>query len=194
MQYLVTSPTRVGSHYLLSILHATGVVAAKTHNPIINTRYENTCLIIMRRHDAFSAVMSSAIADRTHQYDRYFGIDLEPFEIDCNLESGEMVHRFRYNKWYYGYIPQFQPWAAIENFYFEDVVNNYQYVFDRLNLIPTKPVTLPQKNPRRYQDFVLNHEECFETFQYLRQHETNFIPLDKANTARFSKEYWGMDD
>jgi hypothetical protein len=194
MQYLVTSPTRVGSHYLLSLLHATGVHAAKTHNPIIKTRYENTCLIIMRRHDAFSAIMSSAIADRTRQYNNYTGSDTIPFEIDCNLESGEMIHRFRYNKWYYGYIPQSFPWAAIENFYFEDVVNNHEYVYNRLNLTPAKPIILPEKSPHKYQDLVINYQECFETFQYLRQHEIRFVPLDKANTERFSKEHWGMDN
>lgn len=189
LQYIVTSPTRVGSHYLISLINSTDAWATKTHNPYLKTVYEHTCLVILRRRDVFAAIMSSCIADRFKEYATYSNKKHKTFAIDCSA-SGEFANHFRFNKWYYPQINQTLPWARIEHLYFEDFFNNHQIVFDRLNLIPIKEIKLPVRSPNRYQDLVTNIEECREFYHRLVTTEKWFTPINKKIGEEMSEEFW----
>jgi hypothetical protein len=192
LQYIVTSPTRVGSHYLISLINSTDAIATKTHNPYLKTTYEKTCLVILRRWDVFAALMSSCIADRFKEYGNYSKTKRGPFAIDCS-PKGEFAMHFRFNKWYYPQINLTLPWARVEHLYFEDFFKNHQHVFDRLTLAQTKEITLPRRSPNQYQDLVTNIDECRELFRQLSESERWFVPIGKKFKAEMEKEFWDSE-
>lgn len=169
MFYVVSSPARVGSHYLLSILESTGVNCAKTHNPFfVKTNFENTYLIILNRRERFEAIMSCVVFHRTKQTNRYDdAIDILPFE----LSHLEFSHCYFDNKFYSQQHDLSQPWKKVEYFYFEDFLNNANHVFERLNLKQRKnQIIYPPKSPYDYRDSVKNWQECKNWFE---EYETN---------------------
>ena len=157
MFYLVSSPTRVGSHYLVKIIDSTGEPTDKTHDPRQQAEYENTCLIILNRRNRFRAIMSSAVMLQTKQYSEYYPVlDIAPFAITEN--TFEQLYRF--NKFYSQQHDFSQPWKKIELFYMEDFVSNSQHVFERLELTQVREMQYSQQSPYRYQDSVINIEQC----------------------------------
>jgi len=177
MHYLISSPTRVGSHYLIALVGAAGVSTEKTHNPKLEVDYVNTFLVTVSRRNKFWAILSASIGRVTHQYNNYELADVEPFAISQEVFRQE----FLFNIYYQQQHDFSQPWAGIEHFYFEDFLNHHDHVFNRLNLIPVNKIDLPKKSPFNYRKIITNIEECREYYQHLQDTEPKFIPKEQFN-------------
>ena len=170
MFYLVSSPTRVGSHYFVKIIKSTDEQIDKTHDPRQQADYKNTCLIILNRRNRFRAIMSSAVMLQTNQYSYYYPVlDIAPFAIT----EDTFKQLYRFNKFYSQQHDFAQPWKKIEWFYMEDFVGNSQHVFERLGLTQLRKIQYPQRSPYRYQDNVINIEQCYKWYLELE----DFCPL-----------------
>ena len=163
MHYLISSPTRVGSHYCIAIIGSAGVSTEKTHNPKLVVDYENTCLVVVNRRNRFRAVLSASIGRVTNQYHNYVLTNVEPFAIEQEIFKQEYI----FNRYYMQQINTALPWARIELMYFEDFFNNFNYVYQRLDLTQKTPIELSEKSPFNYRKIVTNIDECREYFLHL---------------------------
>ena len=85
-----------------------------------------------------------------------------------------------------------RPWAQVEEFYFEDIVDNHNIVFDRLSITPKQDVNLPPQSPYKYQQYVSNVEECLKKFNELEAKEF-IMPINDNNIIEEQKkESWGI--
>jgi hypothetical protein len=154
----------------MKIIGSTGKQIDKTHDPKQQADYENTCLIILNRRNRFRAIMSSAVMLQTNQYSVYYPVlDIAPFAIT----EDTFEHLYRFNKFYSQQHDFSQPWKKIEWFYMEDFVGNSQHVFERLGLTQLRKIQYLQRSPYRYQDSVINIEQCKKWYLELE----DFCPL-----------------
>lgn len=177
-QYLVSSPSRTGTINMQVMLMATGVKVLASHSPYIDIDYENTCLIILNRYDRFAAIMSHVMADRTKEYDNYTNQVIEPFRVSCSGKHSYFAHKNRWNKWYEQRHDFSLPWARVEKFYFEDFLNNSEYVYNRLELSAVSKFVPTVKCPYNARDFVINYDECRATFDRLEEYDVMFDPTN----------------
>jgi hypothetical protein len=56
----------------------------------------------------------------------------------------------------------------VEKFYYEDFVNDYDHVLNRLGLTAIDPVTTVPA-PYNYLDIIINHQELFEVYNQLEK-------------------------
>lgn len=161
MQYVVSSPTRTGSHYLQSIIRACYVPVIKTHDPLFVVDYPTTVLCLIKRKDMFAAIMSSIIWEVTKE-SAWYKKQIQPFEADLKVFDGCFHHQFNYESQH----DFSRPYANVYKFLFEDILQNTQLVFDALGIQPVGPVWSPPKSPHRYDKLILNQEQCWARYQY----------------------------
>lgn len=162
MQYVVSSSTRVGSHYLCWLIEKCAVKCIKTHNPLLVTDYALTTLCLLKRKDVFAAIMSTIITSRTQEFRQYSHMPIEPFFADLQ-EVDNSFHD------HYFYEPRHdftRPYAKVVTFVFEDILQDPSLVYDTLRIKPRNRIQPIPQSPYRYQDIILNHKECKERYQF----------------------------
>ena len=182
MNYIISGPGRTGGHLMINIIKSTGTDSVHyTHDPelYLNNDAETT-LIVLDRRDRFAAVMSNAIVHHTGQSVWYENKNIQPFELSPG------VFRWAYVQYidYYRKHDLARPYAAVYKIYFEDFVNNHNYIKKILNL-PNLPVAPDSKiykllnspAPYNYKDIVVNWEKLQRLYnqladnqQYARNH------------------------
>jgi hypothetical protein len=169
--YIISSPSRVGSTFLSHLLNSTGKSVVSTHNPTYVAEHpESTSLILLTRRDLFRSIMSALISKRKKD-DRPM-----PFEVDLT-DSFEFRGQYRWHKWYIENVILLSAYAKIEYLFFEDFVNNPEFVFNKLNDIQRYPYTLPVEEPLKYQEIVLNYKECKDMFDWYEQNPNDFASI-----------------
>lgn len=163
MQYVISSPGRTGSHYLLSFFYACALPVLKTHDPLYVTDYTNTTLCIMNRRDVFASLMSKEIWLRTNEYLIYTNKKIEPFSIDLKKLERDFINHIRYDQQH----DFTRPYANVVRFEFEDLMQDHNLFFDTLKLEPCGPIKLPQKSPYDYRVLVTNLQECEAKYKTL---------------------------
>lgn len=165
--YLISSATRVGSHYLHRLIESCVMNVQKTHNPLEVVDYPNTVLVMISRQDMFSAIMSSMIWKKTEESYSYTNMNVEPFVVDePNFDGG-----YTWQKTYQQRHDFTRPYKEIFKFEFEQILQNNNIVFETLNIQPFRPVKVPPQSPYRYQDLILNLDQCRVWFE---EHEREF--------------------
>lgn len=183
IQYLISSPSRTGTINMQAMLMCAGVKVLVSHSPYIDIDYKNTCLIILERHNRFAAIMSQIMADCTKEYHNYTNLVIEPFGVPCSGKQSYFAHKNRWNKWYTRRHDLSLPWDRVENFYFEEFLNNPEYVYSRLGLTALIDFIPTVKCPYNAQDFVINYDECRATFDRLQEYDVMFDPTNEYETT-----------
>lgn len=173
-RYLVSAPGRVGSHLVVACIRSAGWPVLHTHNPFLPTDNDNvTALVLVQRRDLFAAVMSQCITWRTGQSTAYTNTAPAPFAV-----RKDMFEDLYYRQKYYAASHDLsRAWAKIETVYFEDFIDNYDCIFEKLELkqrpelLSTDVVqrTWTQQAPYNYKHVATNHQECRTWFDQLEQ-------------------------
>jgi len=175
-RYLISSPGRTGSHIVTACIRSAGMLAMHTHNPFLKTDNDRiTGLILVLRKNLFDAIMSNFIAQHTNQYTRYEKIIIDPFNVNLT----DFKDQYCKHKWYADSHDFIRPYGLIKTLYFENFINDYDYIFKELNLIknldlvssPKVKNTLSAKAPYNYLDVIIDHQECRQLFDHLEQTE-----------------------
>jgi hypothetical protein len=186
MNYVVSSPSRTGSTLLCNILAAGKATSSKihhTHNCFFTAEnLESTILIFSLRRDLFRSIMSCLIGKRTEIFNyfdkNYQPPGVKPFVIDCNGDDSEFALQYQWHKWYCQSHDLTKPYSRIETLYLEDFVNNHQHVYNKLGLTQQREISIPIESPYKYQELVINHQQCREIFDQLEITST-FTPILK---------------
>ena len=184
MKYVISSPSRTGSTLLYQILNSADILdVLHTHNCLFSVEDPaNTVLLFSLRRDLFRSIMSCLIGKRTqvfHLYDADTKLpDIEPFSIECLDSESEFQKQYRWHKWYVPSHNLNRPYCQVETFYLEDFVNDYSVVYKTLGLVQQHTVVATQENKYRYQDLVVNHEQCRAVFDQLETTAV-FVPILK---------------
>jgi hypothetical protein len=182
-EFIISGPGRTGGHVLLGIIVAAGFPVIYTHDPLFQREsYNKYGLLICLRRDIFSAVMSNAITHKTGQSTEYKRKTLEPFDV----VTSDFEHILDIHLDYQKSHDLTRSYGLVEIFYFEDFVDNYSHVLDRLqikNLNFNSKTTnslgqdydcttwFNNKAPYHYKDIVSNWKELKEIFnQKIKQH------------------------
>jgi hypothetical protein len=162
-QYVISGPARVGGNLLADIIRSCGAKATHTHNPLLEfDDYANVVLIIVNRHDKFAAIMSNCIVWHTGQSVTYNLIKIEPFLVTPEtfiqryVDNMDQKHDLTRN------------YKSVNMFWYEDFVNNHEYVCERLNLIQVSPLLLHAvPAPYNYKDLIINYQDLKNIFDQL---------------------------
>lgn len=193
-RYLVSAPGRVGSHIVTACIRSAGKLAMHTHNPFFKTDNDSiTALILVSRRDLFATVMSNCITWHTGQSVKYQRVNIDPFNVDL----GEFEILYHKQKWYIDSHDFTRPYGLIQTLYFEDFIDNYNYIFEKLRLeqkiellnSPQVRHTFTPPAPYNYKQVVINLEECRELFNRLQaaaefkpwSHEDIYTGLKELN-------------
>lgn len=165
MNYIVSGPGRVGGHLLASIIRSAGQTSVHhTHDPGLSLGSDrDTTLIVLDRRDRFAAILSNAIAQHTAQTTEYARRVIEPFELEPGMFRWGYVKHIDH---YRGYDLS-RPYAAVHKIYFEDFVNDSQYVNRLLNLGSKDSGIRSQPAPYNYQQIVTNWPKLKRLFDLL---------------------------
>jgi len=179
-QYVVSSPSRTGSTLLCNILRSGGVTdILHTHDCFFQVENpKSTVLIFSARRDLFRSIMSCLIGKRTNIFNVYDNTNLKtiaPFKIDCLDHDSEFQQQYGWHKWYIQSHNLDLPYCKVETFYIEDFVNDYEFIYKKLDLVKHKEVVETMESTYRYKDLIVNHEQCKEIFDYLEVTE-KFTP------------------
>jgi hypothetical protein len=175
-EFIISGPGRTGGHILLGALVAAGYPVIYTHDPLFERdQYHDLGLIISLRRDLFAATISNAITCRTGQSTDYTIKILDPFDIDI----GDYKHVLDIHLKYQARHDLSRGYGLVETFYFEDFVNDYSHIYDRLgihNFVATDKTTnslgqdyesekyFTNKAPYHYKDVVSNWKELKQIF------------------------------
>jgi hypothetical protein len=127
----------------------------------------NTALIIVKRRDAFASIMSNCIVWHTQQSTIYSNQTIAPFAVS----EENFLWQYVSHMWHSKSIDLSTPYAVIEEFYFEDFVNDHQHVLDRLGLVSNpfraRRLNFLNKAPYSYHNVVLNYKQLKVLFDQL---------------------------
>ena len=172
-QYIVSSPSRTGSTYLCNILRAAHSQFIRTHDcHYLIQDPANTVLIFSLRKNSFRSMMSCLLKKRTDVNLP----KLDPFEIKCDSVDSEFDMQYNWHRWYVDSHYLSRPLQDIKTLYFEDFLNNHQYVYDQLKLTQKFNIILPIESQYRYEQLITNHKECKERFDWL-EINSKFTPI-----------------
>ena len=185
-QYVVSSPSRTGSTLLCNILSSGGVRLTDllhTHNCFFMVEDPtSTVLIFSSRRDLFRSIMSCLIGKRTgifNYYNKtYQAPSIDPFAINCDSDDSEFVLQYHWHKWYIQSHDLTKPYSRIETLYLEDFVNNHQHVYDKFGMTKQQEIVMTIESPYKYQELVINHQQCKAVFDQLETTST-FTPILK---------------
>ena len=181
MIYLISSPYRVGSHYLQTIIDSTDHQVIKTHNPHLKVDYEHTCLILLNRRNRFNAVMSALVSGHTGVwFGRLPGVR-QPKIDQYTAPYGGFKTQYKINKYYHQHHALSKPWNKIEQFYFEDFLNFPNHVFDRLKIQQKRSIEFPIKSFYRYHDIIVNVDECRKWYQELEDESLSVLTKEELD-------------
>jgi hypothetical protein len=184
MKYVISSPSRTGSTLLYQILNSADITdVLHTHNCLFSVDDPaNTIVLFSLRRDLFRSIMSCLIGKRTqmfHLYDTDTDLPyIEPFSIECLDSESEFQKQYRWHKWYVDSHDLSRPYRQTHTFYLEDFVNDYDRVYRTLGLEKKHDVVATIENTYRYQDLVVNHEQCRAVFDQLETTAV-FVPILK---------------
>ena len=184
MKYVISSPSRTGSTLLYQILNSADVLdVLHTHNCFFSVEDPtNTIVLFSLRRDLFRSIMSCLIGKRTQVFQLYDADtelpDIEPFSIECLDLDSEFQQQYRWHKWYVSSHDLNRPYCQVKTFYLEDFVNDYDVVYKALGLVQKHNVVATVENKYRYQDLVVNHEQCRAVFDQLETTAV-FVPILK---------------
>jgi hypothetical protein len=169
MNYLIVAPPRVGNHVLTSIIQSTRSEVNVTHDSNIITDYKNTHLLLLNRRKQFLALMSQMIWNRTGHSSHYpADYELPPFEV----AEKEFIEVYKFNNYHWQCtLQRKEPWIGTTIFYYEDFVNNPHHVFTTLNIQPKTPIIHSKKSPYKYQDVIVNVEQCKQWYRQLKDYD-----------------------
>jgi len=164
-QYVISGPARVGGNLLADIIRSCGAKATHTHNPLLEfDDYANVVLIIVNRHDKFAAIMSNCIVWHTGQSVTYNLIKIEPFLVTPETFIQRYVDNMDQNQKH----DLTRNYKSVNMFWYEDFVNNHEYVCERLNLIQVSPLLLHAvPAPYNYKDLIINYQDLKNIFDQL---------------------------
>jgi LPS sulfotransferase NodH len=182
MNYVISSPSRTGSTLLCNILQSANVpIILNTHNYSFNvSNPELVTLIFSQRRDLFRSIISACAGEHMKKY--HYTLDEQtqihkPFKIDCDGGNSKFEQQYNWHKWYIKNHDITKPYATIETIYLEDFMNDYSYVYTKLNLTPQKEVNPSVKTPYNYTKLIINYEECKKKFEHL---ESNAVYIPPA--------------
>jgi hypothetical protein len=186
--YLISAPVRTGSNYLHGVIGGAcqdGQRVVKTHNPYHECDYPTTFMIILNRRDRLAAVTSALVADQLKQYTSYEISCPQPFAADPE----KFLYHYFENIQHYSQHDLSRPYAMVKRMYFEDFVDNYNYVYqqlgyefdydllDRLGVKLFTDFAMPPKCPYRPQEVLTNYRELQGFFESLEKHRTHLENL-----------------
>lgn len=151
----------------MGLIQSAEVPAIRIHDiNYTNGKDSNTVWIKVDRVGIFDAVCSNIIANRTSQTTHYDLSEIDPFYVAKN----EFVSLYRKHLDHRQSYETKRNFARIETFWYEEFVNNWQSVWDRLELtfkqeLLDSPgiqrlVNLPA--PYNYRDIIINYRELKE--------------------------------
>lgn len=162
--YIISGSGRTGTHLLAAIIDSAGSSAISTHDPAYFTGNDSTtALIMVDRRDVFVAVMSNLLVWHSKQSTEYKKT-IEPYT------ESEETFRLLYRS-HKEYLPKHdltRPYGLVEKFYYEDFVNDYSHVLNRLGLTAVTSITTVPA-PYNYREIILNHEALRQVYESLEQ-------------------------
>jgi len=185
MKYVVSSPSRTGSTLLCDIIKSAGVTdilhTHDCHFKVEDPRSTVVCLSL--RRNLFRSIMSCLVGKRTKIFNYYDpNLELpkvESFNIDCLIYESEFQRQYRWHKWYVKSHDLTKPYNLVETFYLEDYSNDYDLVYKKLGLTKKFEFVPTVETKYRYQDLVINHEQCKEIYDQL-EIISEFEPIVKC--------------
>jgi hypothetical protein len=169
LDYVVSSGGRSGCHLVAALISRSRFQAAHTHNPYFNPQNKSATLVLLQRRDLFAAIMSMLVGGRTQQWSSYPKKTIPRFRVDCNSENSEFDCQYYWHKNYIlTALSTVQYYQAVKLLEFEDVINNFNHVFDQLGITPSWNGSLPEKSPYSYVDIIENIDECRAKFDKLQ--------------------------
>jgi LPS sulfotransferase NodH len=188
--YIISSPGRSGCHLLVALIKSCGKNSIHTHDPFFNpgnfgdTTGKESALILLQRRDLFSSIMSMLVGKRTQQWNSYPNKVIPTFRVECSGEGSEFEHQYSWHKNYIQSCKTLQNYQQVKLLEFEDVVNDFDYVFRQLELTQLHPPILPEKAPYSYLDIIENIDECKIAFNRLESKYTFTPILEKYDPNR----------
>lgn len=186
--YLVSSPGRSGCHLLVALIQSCGKKARHTHDPFFDSdkpggdpAIKESAIIFLQRRNLFDAIMSMLVGNRTKQWSVYPNKIIPTFQINCVGEQSEFVHQYNWHKNYIKSVCNLKNYQQIKFLDFEDIINDFDFVFKQLELAPLRKAILPEKAPYSYRDIIENHAECKIAFDKLELNYTFTPILEKYN-------------
>jgi hypothetical protein len=180
--YVITSAGRSGCHLVVALIKSCGKNALHTHDPFFNPSIlgdpdgNSTALILLQRKDLFSSIMSMLVGKRTNQWSTYPNKVIPRFRVECNGKESEFAHQYSWHKNYIQSCKTLENYQQVKLLEFEEVVNDFNYVFQQLELTQLYPLRLPEKAPYSYLDIIENIDECKLAFNQLEVNYT-FTPI-----------------
>lgn len=170
--YLVSSPTRVGSHLLVAIIKAAKRSAVKTHDPQLELDdYSQWTLILLNRRDRFAALMSSMIWEHTRQSACYTPICKDRWSVECDNKRSQFYMKYWYLRETHEQQHDFSRlYGRVLHMWYEDFVTDPGWVYRELGLTQQMPIEYPERSPYDYREMITNWEECRYWFHIYEKH------------------------
>jgi len=166
-RYLISAPPRVGGNLFTDIIKSTNTQCVHTHDPQHRTDNDAiTGLLIIRRRDVFSAVMSNCVVWHTNQTTIYDQTNIEPFEVT----KQNFLLQYASHVWHFKNHDLTRPYGLVETFYFEDFIDDYMHVLTRLGLRLSDQHDYSNwsaRAPYSYKKLVINHQDLKVLFDEL---------------------------
>jgi len=167
-RYLISAPPRVGGNLFTDIIKSTNTLCVHTHDPQHLTDNDAiTGLLIVRRHDAFSAIMSNCIVWHTTQSTIYDQTNINPFEVT----KKNFLLQYASHVWHFKNHDLTRPYGLVKTFYFEDFINDYMHVLTCLGLqLPDQQHNCSNWSrpaPYSYKQLIINHQDLKVQFDDL---------------------------
>ena len=184
--YIISSPGRSGCHLVVALIRSCGKNAVHTHDLSFQpsdakftheeTNGRETALILLQRRDLFSAIMSMIVGTKTKQWHSYPNKTIPRFRV----EQIEFENQYNWHKNYIQSCTAIKNYQQVKLLEFEDIVADFNYVFQRLELVQSSPPELPEKSPYSYWDIIKNADKCKVIFDQLESNY-KFSPLLERN-------------
>jgi hypothetical protein len=176
--YVISSPGRVGSTYLSSILRLTESAVISVHNPWFVCDYTTSCLILLKRRDIIGSIMSTLIAEYTNEYVKYSNRHMEKIYINADGINSKLYHTYIWHKWYWESHDLSRSWQRVERFYFEDFLDDYQWVYTTLGVTGvTDTPKKTEKCPYAANEIITNYNQCVDAVAEWESQSMEFHPV-----------------
>tara|TARA_R110000868_G_scaffold220168_1_gene471245 strand:- start:126 stop:728 length:603 start_codon:yes stop_codon:yes gene_type:complete len=192
--YIISSAGRSGSHLVRALIGSCGKNVVQHHDPFFQpsdakfgpeeTNGRETALILLQRRDLFSAIMSMLVGTKTQQWNSYPNKTISRFRVGCQGTESEFAHQYGWHKNYIQSCNTLQNYQQVKLLEFENIVADFNYVFQQLEITQLRPPRLPEKAPYSYRDIIENVDECKIEFDRLESNYTFTPILEKFDPNR----------